>query len=931
MKATSWLVCLFLLICAVASGQKVNTKTEITGIVLDSVGHKPMRMAAVSLLTARDSAYVSATITDGDGRFRIRNVAAGTYRLLVTFVGYRNASLIVTASASQQTDAGTIYLTEQGNTLNEVVIRQESAPVTIRQDTLEFNAGSFKTQPNAQVEELLRKLPGVEVARDGSIKANGQSVSKVLVDGKPFFGNDPKMATRNLPADIVDKVQLYDQSSDQSQFSGMDDGNRERTINITIKKDKGKGYFGQNALGAGPSPGESSTRYQARLNVNRFNNRNGGPVRQLSVVGQANNLNQQNFTMSGGSLPGPGSGGPQVIGEPGGGGQDNGQSPSNIVEVRAAGVNFRNESAKLRWGKRTEVATSYFANQTITTTDQDSRRENILPGRSFITDQSSFSKNTMTAHRFNGRFDVPLDSLTSLRLTPNVSFQYQDFNNRLRSYAYRIPNDSINTGKTDYDLNGNGLNAYNNLLLMRKFRKEGRSFSANVNTLLTSGKTTAYNSSINTFYDTLATSPSIDELQQRARQNHHTSQNTLSLSFTEPLSLSQKLEFRYAYSRSFNKLLRDVWDKNQESENYDQPNPMLTNHFNSTFETNRLGSSYQNRRLRYSFTFGLDMQLASLRPHNRTDDSHYRRNYGYLMPNALFTYTFSGNKNLRFQYRTRIASPGITQLSPAPDNSNPLNISIGNPTLRPEYYHTLSLTFSASARGGSDNLFVSAFLNQSDNRISQSTTTDETGVQVTRPVNTKGFWSANGFLSLSKKIQPLHLTVNVTTNANFTRNTSFVNALGNSVKNTAVGQVVRFQSDFNGKLDYGLSGRITFQDARYTLLPQQNSRYWSQYATADIHWQLPGHFVITTDLTYTGTTGRAAGYNQRFTLWNASISRQFLKTRQGEVRLQVFDILNQNRSLVRNTGDSYIEDVRSTVLKRYFLISLVYNLRKFGV
>jgi hypothetical protein len=921
---------MLLAFCASSYAQKTSPKTEITGIVLDSVNHKPMRMASVSLLTARDSAYVTATITDGDGRFRLRNVATGAYRLLVTFVGYRNASKIITANAAQQTDAGTISLTEQGNTLNEVVIRQESAPVTIKQDTLEFNASSFKTQPNAQVEELLRKLPGVEVARDGSIKANGQSVSKVLVDGKPFFGNDPKMATRNLPADIVDKVQLYDQSSDQSQFSGMDDGNRERTINITIKKDKGKGYFGQNALGAGPSPGENSTRYQARLNVNRFNNRNGGPVRQLSVIGQANNLNQQNFTMSGGNLPGPGSGGPQLVGDPGGG-QDNGQAPSNIVEVKAAGINFRNESAKVRWGKRTEMAASYFANQTITTTDQESRRENIVPGRSFITDQSSFSKNSMTSHRFNGRFDMPLDSMTSLRLTPNISFQNQDFNNRLRSYAYRLPNDSLNAGKTDYDLNGNGLSAYNNLLLMRKFQKEGRSFSANLNTTLTNGRTTAYNNSLNTFYDSLAANPSVDQLQQRARQNHETLQNTLSLSFTEPLSLSQKLEFRYAYSRNFNKLLRDVFDKNQETDSYDQPNSLLTNDFNSKFETNRLGSSFQNRRLRYSFTIGLDMQLASLRPHNQTDDSHYRRNYGYLMPNALFTYTFSGNKNLRFQYRTRVTSPGINQLSPVPDNSNPLNISMGNPTLRPEYYHTLSLTYSASARAGADNLYASAFLNQSDNRISQSTATDETGVQVTKPVNTKGFWSANGFLSLSKKIQLLRLTVNLTTNANFARNTSFVNALGNSVKNTMLGQGVRVQSDFNGKLDYGISGRVTFQDARYTLLPQQNSRYWSQYATADVHWQLPGNFVVTTDVTYTGTTGRAAGYNQRFTLWNAALTHQFLKTKQGEIRLQVFDILNQNRSLVRNTGDSYIEDVRSKVLKRYFLISLVYNLRKFGV
>ncbi|GGM83453.1 hypothetical protein GCM10010967_14000 [Dyadobacter beijingensis] len=922
------MLCLLLLAKLPALAQKTPAGAEITGTVLDSATQKPLRMASVSLLQARDSAYVTATITDGDGHFIFRKTAPGTYRLLITFVGYKNGSLPVSVRQGADANVDTIRMAQQGTDLNEVVIRQERAPVTIRQDTLEFNAGSFKTQPNAQVEELLRKLPGVEVARDGSIKANGQSVGKVLVDGKPFFGNDPKMATRNLPADIVDKVQVFDQSSDQSQFSGVDDGDRERTINITIKKDKGKGYFGQNALGAGPSAGGQSARYEARLNVNRFNNRNGGPAKQISLIGQANNLNQQNFTMPNGNLPMPGSGGPQMIGQPGGGDDGGPAMPASVTEVGAVGINYRTESNTVKWGKRAEIAASYFVNRAVTTTAQQSRRENVLPGRSFITDQNNYSRNAMTTHRINGRFDIPVDSLTSFRLTPNISFQTKDFLNKTNSSSYRPPADSLNRGLTHYDLNGKGVNGYNNLLFMRKFRKEGRAISANLNSILTTGNTTAYNRSENVFFDTLTTSENID---QRNAQDQFAFQNTVNVSFTEPLSFTQKLEFRYAYGNNFGKLIRDVADKRIETNAYDQPDSLLSRNFASTFETNRLGATFQTRRLRYTIALGADLQRGSLRPIDRSTGIDYQRNYHYFMPNALLAYTFRGNRSLRMQYRTRITPPGITQLIPAADNSNPLNINTGNPWLKPEYYHNLTLTFNASARGGNDNLFAFVSVNRSNNRIGLSTVTDDSGAQVTTPINTRGFVYANGVVSVGKKIQPWGLSVNLTSHGSLARNTNLVNSAENVTTSTALGQGLRLQSDYNGRIDYGLSARITWQQARYSLLPQQNLQYWSQYATADVHVQLPGHVVITSDLTYNGNTGRAEGYNQQFLLWNASVARQFLRTRQAEVRLQVFDLLNQNRSLVRNAGDAYIEDVRSRVLTRYFLLSLVYNIRKFGV
>jgi outer membrane receptor protein involved in Fe transport len=924
MKVLNLLV-LCVCFCMGAQAQKPYAKTEISGTATDSLTGKPMRTASVSLLTERDSAYVTATITDGDGHFRIRNVSPGSYRLLVTFVGYRNASRTVVVQRSTPVNVGTIMMQEQTGMLNEVVIKQERPPVTIKQDTLEFNAGSFKTEPNAQVEELLRKLPGVEVARDGTIRANGQAVNKVLVDGKPFFGNDPKMATRNLPADIVDKVQLYDQSSDQSQFSGVDDGNRERTINLTIKKDKGKGYFGQNALGAGKSPGEGDMRYQGRLNVNRFNNRNGGPGRQVSVIGQANNLNQQNFTLQ------EGGGGPTFVGGPDGGGNGNPQTPSNIIEVRAAGINYRNEGAKVRWGKRAEMAASYFANQAITTTDQHSKRDNIIPERPFSTDQTNFSQNKATTHRFNGRFDFQLDSLTSLRITPSIGLQSTHYNSLSNSASHLADGTPLNSGNTKYNSDGDNYNGYNNLLLMRKFRREGRSFSANVNTVLGNEDATTTNQSSQQFYDSLGQDPVENQVLQRNRQNSDNLQNTLTLSYTEPLSLNKKIEFRYAYGNNRNGQRRNVFDFDEETGTYDQPNSGLSNHFASIFATHKAGLTMQTKRLRYSYAVGFDLQNAGLKVENRSADTSASRSYTHLLPSALFSYTFSGNRNLRLQYRSRVSPPTITQLQPVADNSNPLHVRLGNPSLKPEYYHNVTLTYNGSESSGERSVFMFASLNQSNNRISSATNISNSGAQTTQPVNAGGYWTGNGFLSLGRKISLLKLAATLTSNVNFTKSTSLINNENNVSNNMTLGQGLRIQSNYNEKIEYGVSGRVSYQRAKYSISSQQNTAYWSQYATADLHWQLPFNWVLTSDLTYTATTGRATGYNQQFTLWNAALAKRFLKGKQGEVRLQVFDLLNQNRSLVRNTSDSYVEDVQSKVLKRYFLVSFIYNLRKFGV
>ncbi|GAB3991432.1 outer membrane beta-barrel protein [Spirosoma daeguense] len=915
-----------------------------------------MLEASISLLSGRDSSLVSFGITDGDGKFLFPKVAEGQYRVLVTYVGYRSrAQRISITKADQIAEVGTVELIAESQTLTEVSVQGERAPVAVKGDTLEFNAGSFKTRPNAQVEELLKKLPGVEVDRDGAIKAQGQTVTKVLVDGKPFFGNDPKMATRNLPADIIDKVQLFDQSSEQSAFSGVDDGDREKTINITTKRDKRKGSFGQQSLAVGPKPGDDA-RYSGRISFNQFND-----GRQISVLGMANNINQQGFSAQdlglgssfGGAGQGQGGGGGSnmVRGGAGGGSTGGGgQVGSNaITQSWAGGINYRDG-----WGKKIDVVSSYNVSNTNTLTDQKSRRENVIPSTTsgptradagFIRNQANGSDNTNTNHRLNLRLDYRLDTLTTIRLIPSFSWLNSNYNNHSEATTLSREGVLANSSRTNYQSDGEGLNGNNSLLFMRKFRKKGRTFSVNWNIALNNQDNEGINRSVNQFNgasttltsgvitkDTL-TGITTQTINQRNNQQTNSMTNSVNVSYTEPLSLRQTLEFHYTLSNNHNTSNRAVNDFNEATSRYDLLNTQLSNNFINDYMTNRGGLTWQTRRLKYTYALGLDAQQANLNSDNLSSrDRSLNRSFSNLLPNALFTYNFGKQRTLRINYRTRINAPSVNQLQPVPNNTNPLNIQLGNPNLQPEYSHNISLNFNRFSSATFRNLFASVNLSRTDNKIVNATTFTSAGAQTTQPVNTNGYYTVNGFLVFGQPVTigSQKTNVNLTTNVTHNRGQSFVNNQPNEATNWLLGQGVRLSSNFSEKLDLNLAGNINLQSAKYSLQPQQNTTFLNQTVTLDMFYQLPLRFTFSTDVYYNHYGGSAGAYNQSFTLWNATLSRQLFKQNQGEIRIQAFDLLNQNRSIVRNVTDTYTEEVQSRVLNRYFMVSFVYNLRKFG-
>lgn len=938
---------------------------RIRGTVVDSLTRKPLLEASVSLLSAKDSSLVTFGITDGDGGFTFPNVSEGQYRVLVSYVGYQSrAKRIVVSKTDPVTDAGTIDLVAQSMTLMEVSVVGEKAPIAVKGDTLEFNADSFKTRPNAQVEDLLKKLPGVEVDRDGAVKAQGKAVSKILVDGKPFFGSDPKMATRNLPADIIDKVQLFDQASEQSTFSGVDDGDRETTINITTKKDKRKGSFGQQSIAAGPKP-DDDARYSGRVNLNRFND-----GQQISLLGMANNINQQGFTAQdlglgnnfGGAGQGQGgggrgSGGNVIRGGAGGGNVGAGgqsQVGSNaITESWAAGLNFRDT-----WGKKIDIVASYNASNTNTLTDQSSRRLNVLPSTgasglparidsSLVRNQTNGSTNTNTNHRANLRLDYRIDSLTTIRVIPSLSWLNSGYQNQSEARTVTAEGVLANSSSTNYNSAGDGFTGNNSVLLFRKFQKRGRTFSIDWNVALNNQDNTGINESVNQFARTTAPgsvtagSVSIDSttglitqrINQQNNQQTRSMTNRVNVSYTEPLSLRQTLEFHYNLSNNHNTSNRIVNDFNEATNQYDRLNSGLTNRFVNDYITNRGGLTWQTKRLKYTYALGVDGQQASLNSTNLSrSDANLNRTFTNVLPNALFTYNFEKNRRLRFSYRTRINAPSVNQLQPVANNTNPLNIQLGNADLQPEFSHNLSLNFNRFQPSNFRSLFTAINVSRTDNKIVNSTMFTPEGAQRTMPVNTDGYYTATGFVTLGQpvKLGKQKANLNLTTNLTYNTGTSFVNRQANQAKNWLIGQGVSISSNFSEKLDLNLSGNINWQSARYSLQPQQNTTFLNQTVTLDVFYQLPLKFTFSTNAYFNHYGGSSASFNQSYTLWNATLARQLFKQNQGELRFQAFDLLNQNQSITRNVTDTYTEEVRSRVLNRYFMVSFVYNLRKFG-
>lgn len=895
-------VVLVIAILTIARAQ-TQTKLQITGRLIDYTNKEPLPNAAVALLEVKDSVIAATVVADTKGLFSITGTKPGNYVLVVSYMGYQQLTRnIHVQDTSRLIALGTLTLKRKGLNLNEVEIVDVKPPITIKEDTVEYNAGSFKTRENALLEDLLKKLPGIQVEKDGTIKANGETVKKVLVDGKPFFGDDPKMATRNLPADIVDKIQLIDRKSEQAQFTGIADGEIEKTLNFTIKPDRKKGVFGRATAGYG-----SDERFSLNASMNRFRQ-----TQQLSIMGGGNNTNNTGFSFSDGFNF---SGGAKV-----GGGAAN----TGLNRNWNGGINYSDNLAK---GLR--ISGSYFMSDMQRDNERRSERENRHKPDSFsYVNSNSASLSNNSNHRVNARIEYDIDSFHSLIVTPNISYSSGDNFSESRNTTLNNNKDTVNNGRTMNKTTASSPNVNGTALFRKKFDKKGRTFSAN----LTFGANSNERESINqsqTSYLQRNGSFRNDTIDQKVIQDNSSKNLGVRMSYTEPVFIDRFLELNYGYSYNANSSNRTTYDKGKDA--YDLLNDSLTNAFNNVYSNHQAGISIMTQKLRYNYTLGMNVQFNNLSSENISKDSTLRQHTVNISPLAQMNYNFSKNRRMRLAYRGQTQQPSLEQLQPVPDNSNPLFVKLGNPDLKPSFNNNLSVNYNNFDPVSMRSFFASLTGTFTLNKIVNNTAINDQGIQTSRPVNVNGNYNVNAYMVNGFSInRQQKATINTNTYAGLTRDVSFLNNQKNFTQTLNLTQAVSFNYMYKEVFDLAAGGNVNYNRARFSNNKANNTNYFNYGLSLDFNVNLPGGIIIGGDVDYTANTGRTEGYNLQYTLANGFISKTLFKAKQGLIKFQVFDLFNQNVSVNRTVMDNYTEDSETKVLQRYFMVSFSYFLNRFG-
>lgn len=917
---------LFIIITISAQSQRNGA---VKGIAYDTLSRVGVQDATVTVLLRKDSSLISFGMTDHAGRFSFDALPAGEYRLLITHVSYHNTDkYFVVSDSARAIDLGSVVMNDRTRVLGEVVVTNEAPPVTLVDDTIQYNAGSFKTPPNASVEQLLKKLPGLQVQKDGSVKAQGQKVAKVLVDGKEFFGNDPKMATKNLPADAVDKVQVYDKQSDQSQLTGFDDGNSEKTINLKLKKDKKKGAFGKINGGAG-----TDKRVEGNFNVNSFKG-----ARQMSAIGMGNNTNAEGFSFMD-MLNFTGELSRMMRGNTSGNlniniGPDDpnagliGPNNNGIRTIWGGGLNYNNII-----GTKLDFTSNYFYNHYNPKTISDVRRQYLLPDSSYFFDQQSINNTINNSHRINLGFDYVIDSFHSLKINPSLG--YQQSKSRSESDYLQSGEDAriSNSGYNNSNSESKAYNFRNDLLFRKKFRRRGRTFSVSLQTTLNSAEGTAGQESVNQFFNASSVLYRTDSINQRSENDSRLSGYTARVVYTEPIFRRSLLEFSVGKSHTRNTAEKITYDYNEANKKYDELNDSLTNDFRNTYGYTTGGIRLRTQKKKYSYSAGVSWQRAELegKTVSGIKDTIITKRFANLLPTASFRYNFSRYKNLNLNYRAYTNQPTISQLQPVPDISNPLAVKEGNPELKQEFIHNLQINYTGMNPFKNRNLFAFFNFSRTDNKISNSDSIFSNGVRKTRPVNVDGVYNLNGDVNLGLPARALKGSFQMGTNFSYYNGRQFINGRPNRIDALSVGPRLGLDLNPTDNINWSISAGVNYNQTKYSLQPAFNTEYFSQEYETGFDWDLPKGVHFGTDFSYTINNQRSAGFNTNVPRWNASISKQCLKYKRGELKLSVRDILNRNVGISRNSNQNYIEDSRVNSLRRFALLSFTYSLSKTGM
>jgi hypothetical protein len=892
----------------------------IQGSLKDSIANRALNSATVSLVYAKDSSLVSFSRTNEAGVFNFKNVAPGNYLISVSYVGYIPKWVPVLTGTEKIVEMGLIYMNDV-NTMSTVTVTARRPPVVINGDSVEFNSENFKTAPNAVVEDLLKKMPGMEVDKAGGITVNGKKVTKVFVNGKEFFTGDPMMATKNLPADAVDKIQVYDRKSDQAMFTGIDDGSEETAINLKLKKDRNKSTFGKLNAGAG-----TPSVFDAQGNVNVINNEE-----QFSAIGGANNTNRQNFSgrniinFSGGGGGRPGAGGGVTVNFSGGSGETDANA-QGIADTYSIGGNYSN----LFNDKKTEFNANLSVSDVTRNNNSFSKTQNLTPGNAFNRESISNSIAGNKQQNFGSTIDHKVSDNFSFRFTPSIGLQQTTNYSEDSTQTYLTNGNLLNSNSTIASSASDAVNAASTLLLRKKFAKKGRTLSSTITQSFNRSNSTGnqFTEQLSYLNNKLTNDSILDQQNTRKGENSSYSANLI---YTEPLGKKSLLEFNTYLSKSIGSSSRRIFDRNDATDRYDLLNNRLTNEFNSEYTYSGGGMSYRANQKKYNFSTGVSLQRAVLDGENISAKTKLSQSFQDILPNATFRYNFSQTKNFNLDYRTSTNQPSITQLQPVLDQSNINRQSIGNPDLKRSYVHNLNIRFFSSKILAGKSFFSTLNASTTNNSIVNYDSVLPNRTILTRPVNVNGAYRINGSMNYGFGIKKLKSRLSFGLNAGLNNNISYANGLLNTIVTKSTGPSMSYSYIVDDVIDINLTARYSFSQTSNEVNPTLNTNFLTKVFGADMTNYLPFNIVLNQSFNYAINTGRAEGFNTAIPIWNASFSKFFLKNKRAEIKMSAFDLLNKNIGINRNVSQNQIVDRSYNVISQYFMLTFTYSLQKSGL
>ena len=906
---------LVLFICSITNAQ--NT-VSLKGKVIDETSKLPIESATVYLSNAKDSTVVDYTITDkfGNFNFKIKKINKPVY-LKVSFITYQDYKLELKNIQSDK-EFGTIILKERAKNLAEVVVKSQAPPIRIKKDTLEFNVSSFKVRPDANVETLLKQLPGVEIDADGKITVNGKEVNQILVNGKPFFDKDGKVALQNLPSDIINKVQVTDTKTKKEEKTGAASSSNSASINLTIDEDKNKGFFGKFMAGKG-----SDKRYESSTLLNYFKNK-----RKISVLASSNNINSIGFSMD------------EVFDNMSGGRNnnvwvnDNGSfylngrqygSGKGITRSNMVGINYADE-----WTKNTETSLSYFYSGANTVNDNKTNQINFLPSGNFTTNSNSSAIEDRYTHNMASVFEYKLDSLTSIVMEPNFTKSHtKNVNNTIQS-SFDATNALLNSSTSDTS-NENDANTFSNTLsFTRSFKKKEKYLSfvfENEN-----GKTTDdnYIKSNTVFYQ--GSSPN------DTRNQYNKSKNTLAkysaeFEYTQPVTDSLQVKVGLEYRLNTNKDTRDSFEYDAVNQSYTVQNALLTNAFNSTERTFMPYTGLNFNRKAFNFNLNLGTNII-----NFANDADYLNlnttlNKNYVTPhlNAYGSYRFSKTKNLWVNYNYNYDLPNAKQILPVEDLANPLNTYIGNPNLDLNKYHNFYLSyrnFDYATRSGYGTYMGGNFY---DNQVVSSVSYDVNRKRTTTYDNVAGTYTSwfGVYWNKSFKKEAHKYRFELRLNNNFGLSKGFTDAQLYKAQSYTFAPRVNFTYDYGELLTINPSYNYSYNRTSFTNYVVDAASNFTHKFNIQITSYWPKKWTFGNDFGYNYNSNIADGFKKDFYLWNTSLSYSFFDKKL-MAKVKVYDLLNQNQSATRTISATSIRDEENIVLKRYVMFSLTFKIEKFA-